>query len=66
MAHTARMHSIPNIPIPFLSTDADSKTVSEASEIIDPTTGTTPDRVTFAALMATASALPLTMPLMER
>ena len=48
------------------STPALTTSVSDASESILPTTGTTPESVSFAALTAVASALPEIAPEMAR
>ena len=54
--------SIPNIPTELRSSFMLTKTVSDASDNIPPTTGTTVDTVIFAVLTVKASALPLKMP----
>ena len=59
-------HSIPNTPIEFLSSDAPDSTVSVASEITPPTTGTAPDTANFAVFSAILSTLPETLPAMVR
>ena len=63
MAITA---SIPNTPTALRTAAAPTMTVSEASAIMLPTTGTTPDRDSFMVLTSVASAEPATNPVTVR
>ena len=63
--HTDRIANKPYTPAAFFIMEALTKTASDASDSIPPTTGTTPDMVSLAAFKAEASVVPLTTPVME-
>ena len=63
---TASSPSSPNMPKEPRTMPAETSSVSDASAIMLPTTGTVVDRVSFAARIAAESALPLMTPLMDR
>jgi zinc transporter ZupT len=52
------------MPTPFFTTPAPTRTASDASDRIPPTTGTIPERVSFVAFRAAASVVPLMTPVM--
>lgn len=60
------MASIPKTPMVFFSIPAPASTVSDASAMMPPTTGTTPEMAAFATFTVALSAEPEMIRTMER